>query len=288
MIQRQQAVSRVLWGTLLANSVVACGQLAYGYSSGVLSVVADGFHSLLDGTSNIIALIGIRVASQPPDADHPYGHQKFEILSAMAISLLLFVASWHIVSDSLGRWNEEGSLDPHPIGYAILLATVVINFLVYRWQRSQGQQLKSPVLLADSDHTLSDMVGTIGALVALFAIRNGWPMVDLIVALIIGLFIARAGYKIALQSAGVLADRAPIDPSTIVEIARNFKGVRDVHGVRSRGFGSGVFVDMNLHVDPSITVDKAHRIAHDVEEKIREELPEIHDVIIHVEPDGTH
>ena len=75
-------------------------------------MVADGFHSLLDGSSNIIALIGIRMASQPPDEDHPYGHQKFEILSAMAISLLLFLAAWHIVSDSLGRWSESGNLDP--------------------------------------------------------------------------------------------------------------------------------------------------------------------------------
>lgn len=288
MIQRQLAVSRVLWGTLLANIAVAGGQLAYGYSNGVLSVVADGFHSLLDGSSNIIALIGIRMASQPPDEDHPYGHQKFEILSAMAISLLLFLAAWHIVSDSLGRWSESGNLDPHPIGYVILLATIVINAVVYRWQRNQGHQLKSPVLLADSDHTLSDILGTMGALVALFAIRNGWPMVDLIVALVIGLFIARVGYKIALQSAGVLADRAPIAPARIVEIARVFEGVRDVHDVRSRGFGSGVFVDMNLHVDPSMTVDEAHRIAHEVEEKIREELPEIHDVVIHVEPEGTH
>ncbi|HIG04572.1 MAG TPA: cation transporter, partial [Planctomycetes bacterium] len=228
MIQRQRAVSRVLWGTLLANIAVAGGQLAYGYTNGVLSVVADGFHSLLDGSSNIIALIGIRMASQPPDEDHPYGHQKFEVLSAMAISLLLFLAAWHIVSDSLGRWSESGNLDPHPIGYVILLATVVVNAVVYRWQRYQGHRLKSPVLLADSDHTLSDMVGTMGALVALFAIRNGWPMVDLIVALVIGLFIARVGYKIALQSAGVLADRAPIAPARIVEIARLFEGVRDV------------------------------------------------------------
>ncbi len=151
----------------------------------------------------------------------------------MAISLLLFLAAWHIVSDSLGRWSESGNLDPHPIGYVILLATVVVNAVVYRWQRYQGHRLKSPVLLADSDHTLSDMVGTMGALVALFAIRNGWPMVDLIVALVIGLFIARVGYKIALQSAGVLADRAPIAPARIVEIARLFEGVRDVHDVRS-------------------------------------------------------
>ena len=288
MASRQRDVSRVLWGTLLANLAVASMQLIYGYTNGVLSVVADGFHSLLDGSSNIIALIGIRVASQPPDDDHPYGHQKFEILSAMAISLLLFVAAWHIVSDSLGRWNDGGVTDPHPIGYLILAVTAVINLLVFRWQRRRGRDLQSPVLLADSEHTRSDLLGTLAAMGALFAIRSGWPLVDVGVALAIGLFIARSGYKIALQSAGVLADRAPIDPARIVEIALQFEGIRDVHHVRSRGFGSGIFVDMNLHVDPSMSVDEAHSIAHEVEEKIREELPGIHDVVIHVEPEGTH
>jgi len=286
--QRRQEVSRVLWGTLLANIVVAIGQLMYGYSNGVLSVVADGYHSLLDGSSNIIALVGIRVASKPPDVDHPYGHQKFEILSAMAISLLLFVAAWHIITDSLSRWTVPSDMDPHPVGYLLLGGTVLINGFVFRWQRKRGQELMSPVLLADSEHTRSDLLGTIGALVALFAIRHGFPLVDMIVALVIGLFIARAGYRIALQSAGVLADRAPIDPARVEEIACQFQGVRDAHDVRSRGFGSGVFVDLNLHVDPRMSVEEAHDIAHQVEEKLRESLPEIHDVVIHVEPDGEH
>jgi len=277
-------VSRVLWGTLLANLLVAIGKLVYGYSSGMLSVIADGYHSLLDASSNIVGLIGFRLSIAPPDDDHHYGHHKFEIFSAMGISLLLFIAAFNILQASFQRWMSPEPLDPHPSGYLILGLTIFVTFFIHRWQKRRAEVLDSAILLADSEHTKADFLGSLGAMIALAAVRHGFPEVDFLVALLIGLVIARSGFRIALQSAGVLADRAPISADSLISIAQEFSSVKHVHSVRSRGFGSGVFVDMSIQLDPELSLDAAHDIVHLVEDQIRSKIPEVHDLVIHAEP----
>lgn len=284
MSQKSGAVSRVLWLTLAANLIIATCKLVFGFMSGLVSVIADGYHSLLDASSNLVGLIGIKVSSAPPDEDHPYGHQKFEVFSAMGISLLLFVAAFNIVGEAVDRWNSSEISDSLSIGYLLLGFTLILTYLLQRWQRSKANELSSVILHADSEHTRSDFLATLGALVALIAVDIGYPEVDSVVALFIGLAIARSGILIALQSAGILADRAPLSASEIAQRAMLFPEVRAVKDVRSRGFGSGIFVDLSLQLDPELSLENSHEIAHQVEDRIREGIPEIQDVVIHVEP----
>ena len=252
--------------------------------SGFISVIADGYHSLLDASSNVVGLIGIKVSSAPPDEDHPYGHQKFEIFSAMGIALLLFLAAFNILGAAMERWDSTEIPESLPIGYLVLGVTLVVTFVLQRWQKLKAAELSSVILHADSEHTRSDLLATIGALAALVSVDLGFHEMDTVVALLIGLAIARAGIQIALQSAGILADKAPLSAEEISERALEFSEVKKVHDVRSRGFGSGIFVDLSIQLDPDLSLDAAHEIAHKVEDRIREEIPEVHDVVIHVEP----
>jgi cation diffusion facilitator family transporter len=284
LTQKSGAVSRVLWLTLVANLAVASCKLVFGFMTGLASVIADGYHSLLDASSNLVGLAGIRISAAPPDEDHPYGHQKFEIFSSMGIALLLFVAAFNIVNEAMDRWNSREEVESLTLGYILLILTLLLTYLLQRWQRKKAQELSSVILHADSEHTRSDFLATVGALVAVISVDLGYPEVDSIVALCIGLAIARSGVLIALQSAGILADKAPLPAEEIILRAQEFPEVLLVRDVRSRGFGSGIFVDLSLQLDPGLTLDAAHEIAHRVEDRLREEIPEIHDVVIHVEP----
>ena len=287
MTQHSGAVSRVLWLTLGANLTVAVCKLIFGFMSGLASVIADGYHSLLDASSNLVGLVGIRISAAPPDDDHPYGHQKFEIFSSMGIALLLFVAAYNIVGEAMERWQSREVHEALAWGYPLLGITLVVTYLLQRWQRKKARELSSAILHADSEHTRSDFLATLGALMAVIALDLGYPEVDAIVALCIGLAIARSGVLIALQSAGILADKAPLPASEIIRRVEGFPEVRLVRDVRSRGFGSGIFVDLSIQLDSDLSLESAHEIAHKVEDRLRADIPGIHDVVIHVEPYGS-
>ena len=283
--KRYSRVARVLWVTFVMNLGVAVAKLFYGMWTHTLAVSADGYHSALDGCSNIVALVGITLARRPPDDDHHYGHQKYEILSAMGISFLLFVAAGQLLYAAIDRLGEGPAAVYSPWGYVILVGTLAINWGVFRWERRVGRELASPILLADAEHTRSDMFATLGAILSVGAISAGWQWVDVLVAGLIGVVIVRAAYGIIGGAIRVLTDRAPIDAT---EIVAPFPDALHAHKIRSRGTGDQIFIDLSLHVRPDLSVKEAHDLAHEVEDAIRARFAGVRDVVIHVEPDGEH
>lgn len=155
---------------------------------------------------------------------------------------------------------------------------------MYRWERREGERLGSPILLADAQHTRSDMLATIGALASVAAVGLGWVWVDLAVALGIGVVIVRAAYAIIGDSIQVLTDRAPIDASEIEAVAASFPDAHVVHRIRSRGTPNQVFIDLSLRVAADLPVREAHELSHEVEDAIRRRFPGVRDVVIHIEP----
>ena len=286
--RRYGRVARVLWATLALNLLVAVAKLAYGFWTHTLAVSADGYHSALDGCSNVCALIGITLARRPPDEDHHYGHQKYEILSAMGISFLLFLAAGQIVLESVERLGQGTSAQHSVWGYPILLVTLLVNWLVFRWERRAGEELASPILLSDAEHTRSDMLATVGAMISIAAIGLGWQWVDVAVAGAIGVVIVRAAYSIIGESIQVLTDRAPIDASEIEAVVSSFPSALDAHKIRSRGTGHQVFIDLSLHVRPDLSVKEAHDLSHEIEDALRARFAGVRDVVIHIEPEGEH
>ena len=286
--QRYSRVARVLWWTFALNLLVAVAKLGYGFWTRTLAVSADGYHSALDGCSNLIALVGITLARRPPDDDHHYGHQKYEILSSMGISFLLFLAAGQLVMEAIDRLDDGAPAVYSSWGFPVLIVTLVINFLVFRWERRVGEETASPILLSDAEHTRSDMWATVGAIVSVGAVHYDLQWVDLAVAGLIGLVIVRAAYSIIGESIRVLTDKAPIDASEVERVVAQFPTALDVHAIRTRGTGDQIFIDLSLHVDPGLSVREAHDLAHEVEDAIRERFRGVRDVLIHVEPEGEH
>jgi cation diffusion facilitator family transporter len=283
-IARRRAVMQVLLATLAANYVIAAAKLAYGWHSGALAFTADGVHALLDGTSNVVGLIGMRVASAPADEGHPYGHQRFEAIAALAIGALILMGLYEIALRAIAALGGASTGAPGWDGIALAAGAFAINAIIARYESRRARVLKSAVLSADAGHTATDALGTLVLIAGSIAARYGVRRADAIAAIIIAVLIARTAWTVLRDNVGVLADARRIDPDVIRRIARDVDGVRGAHKVRSRGSLEHVAVDLHIQVDPSMTVEEAHLLTHRVADRIRSELAEVRDVIIHTEP----
>ncbi len=281
---RSAAVRRVLWVTLWLNFAVALAKIVCGTLTSTLSMVADGYHSLLDGTGNILGLVAMSVAHRPPDEDHQYGHRKFEVLASTGISLLLFGAAAEILYASYGRLTVGSGAVFSSYSVAVMLFTMAVNLGVSRYEARRGRELHSPFLVADSRHTASDLYASASVLIALVALKLGATWLDPLSAVLIGAVIIRAGYKILRWSLGVLSDERLIEPALIEQVAVQLPHVRSCHAVRTRGFADAVFLDMKLGFDAALSLREVHDICDLIEDRLKERFPEIADIVVHPEP----
>lgn len=282
--ERNRAVRRVLWAILGANWLVAGAKLVFGLAIGSTAMTADGLHSFIDGGSNVIGLVAMHFASQPADREHPYGHQKFEALAALAIGVMIGVGVLE-----LGRmaWNAIVHASHPTVGpqaFVVMIATLGTNLVVTRVERSWGEKLGSALLLADAKHTLSDVFVTLAVLASLGLSSLGVARADGVVALGVLVFVAWTGWTIIRQAVGILADSARIDPQRVREVCERLPEVLAVHDVRSRGMEGSVYVDLKIDVDPSSSAERAHQVSDAVEDALVHAFPEIVDVVVHVEP----
>lgn len=276
-------VNRVLWQTLSVNLAVAVAKIGVGLASGSISMVADGFHSTMDASSNVIGLVGSQAASRPADSDHPYGHHKFETFATLAIGLLLLFTSWNVLKSVFSRFVEGSSPEVTTLSFGVMLVTILLNLGVTIYERKWGQKLNSQLLLADAEHTKSDIFVSLSVLASLTAVKLGWPWVDALVALVIVFVIGQTGWQIVRRASDVLADRAVVDTSRVEEIALSVEGIRSCHKIRSRGSNQAAYLDLHVQVDGHMPLEEAHLLGHLVQHRLHQELG-IEDVIVHVEP----
>ncbi len=284
---RARHVRRVLLWILALNAVVALAKAIAGWLSGSLSLMADAAHSTFDSSSNVVGLVAVTFAAQAPDREHPYGHSRFEVLGAGAIGVFLALVVWGIVDGALERLRAPQAVDAGPLAFGVLLGTLAINVFVARYERRMGEALKSPVLIADSQHTASDVLATLAVLAALVCTRLEVPHADAVIALLIAAYVGWIALRVLLGAANVLADRAAIPPEAVERVATQVAGVIDCHDVRTRGPEGAVFADLRVHVAPTLSVKAAHEISHAVEEALRAAFPDLVDIVIHVEPAGV-
>lgn len=285
---RDRKIKLVLWTILGLNLGVAGLKLVYGQWTGTLSMWADGLHSMFDGASNVIGLIGMWAAANPPDDSHPYGHRKFETFAAFAISVFLFLACFRILESSITRLTAPSVPRVTWVSFAVMLITIGVNLFVTRFEQRKSTELKSEILHADSMHTLSDVYSSLSVLIGLAAVQVGFPILDPIMAVVIAGFIGKTGFQILFETSRVLSDASCVDPRLVREIAMRIPGVKSCHSIRTRGLENHVFVDCHIQVQPEMTAERAHLLVHEVEDRIKKEMTEVVDIVIHVEPDADH
>jgi cation diffusion facilitator family transporter len=282
---RRRAVKRVLLIVLVLNLVVAVAKAAYGLWAGSLAITADALHSFVDAAANVAGLVALRWADAPPDHGHPYGHRKIEIAAAAGIGVVLALGALEFGRSAVeallhGRQPPATSV----IGFAIIIGTWVINLFVATYEHRRAVQLDSAYLAADAMHTASDLAVTAAVLIAYTAMHFGVSWADPVGALLVMAAIVRVTWQVLGENVSVLIDRAAIDPERVRAVVMTVPGVSGCHRVRSRGVARAAYVDLHLQVDGALPLHEAHELSHRVEDVLRQELPEVADVTIHVEP----
>lgn len=282
---RSTAVRRVLWRVLWLNLLVSAIKAAAALLTGSVAALAEVVHGILDASSNVIGLVGLSYAKDPPDEQHPYGHHRFESLAALVIGLMIAAG---LVEVLRALWDGifGDRQPPHiTLGAAGLMAsTVVINFMISRYEARQGRKLVSQLLSADAAHTFSDGLGVLVVLISFAGVHLGWPWADTAAGFIVAALIGRTALIVLRDNAVALLDTAQLDPAEVRAIAMAVVGVRRVRAVRSRGRPNQVALDLSIQVDSEVSVAAAHQLSHVVEDALRERIAGLQDVVIHIEP----
>ena len=278
-------VRKVLVYTLILNSLVAFAKVFYGYITNSIAMTSDGFHSLFDGVSNVIGLIGIWIAANPPDRDHPYGHRKYETLFTIIIAAMLFMTCFQILKKVYASLFENNMSVVTETSFAIMIFTMAVNIFVMAYESKKGKQLGSDFLVSDAKHTRSDIFVSLSVIGSLIFTKLGYYFVDTITGIIIVVLIGRIGYQIVKRASDVLVDTMCLDAAAIENIVNHIAGVKGCHHIRTRGAEHSVYVDLHVLVDRDMSIEKAHGVADRIEEEIKKEFPSVVDVVVHIEPD---
>lgn len=283
--ERIRRIRRVLLVILVLNVAVALAKMGWGYVAGSVAMVADGFHSLFDGASNVVGLVGLGLAARPADRDHPYGHAKYETYASAAIGAMLAFAAYNVGSTAVHRLLE-GSPPPRvdAMAFAVMLGTLAVNIGVTLYERSVGKRLGSEILVADASHTASDALVSVGVILGLIAVRAGYPAADPLIALAVAAVIAYTAFNVFRQATVTLSDTARIEPALIAEVCHAVPGVLGCHNIRTRGTAAEVYVDLHIQVDPESSVTSGHAVAEVVERAICDSFDKVVDVVAHLEP----
>jgi len=263
---------------------VALAKLVFGYTTGAVSIISDGFHSLTDSASNVVALVGIRLARQPPDENHPYGHRKFETLASAAIFFFLLLVLIEVLRTALGRLQSGGTPEVSTASFVLMGVTLVINLGVVAYESSAAKRYRSELLMADSHHTRSDVFTSLSVIVALVGVKLGYPVLDPLAALLVAGFIGWSGWLIAREASRVLSDATVLDEADVQRVVMSVPGVLGCHHIRTRGSADHAFLDLHVWAPGDMPLQEAHSLSHVVKDRLLEKYPELADVIIHIEP----
>jgi cation diffusion facilitator family transporter len=270
---------------LVLNLAIAIAKIVFGYASGAISILSDGFHSLTDAASNGVGLVGVRVAGRPPDADHPYGHRKFETVAAAALTVFLGLLFVEVLRNAFNHLS--GRALPHEFSMGsvvVMVVTVAVNLFVVSYESREAERLSSEVLLADAIQTRGDVWSSLTVIGALIGARLGWPILDPLAALVVAGFIGYAGYQIARATTRILSDRMVIAESDIERVVLSVPRVLGCHQIRTRGSSDHVFLDLHVWLPRDMHLMDAHAISHVVKDRLMARYPQIADAIIHIEP----
>jgi len=281
---RYTEVNKVLYRVLFLNLAVALAKIVLGYATGAVSIVSDGFHSLTDSASNVVALVGVSVARRPPDAQHPYGHRKYETIASLCILVFLVVVLVEVLTAAADRFVNGVSPRVFPEGIALMTLTLIVNLWVVAYELREGQRLKSEVLRADAKHTRSDVLTTGAVLGALMGVWWGYPLLDPMAALLVAGFIGHACWSIAQEASRVLADEIVLPEAQVRAVVQSVPDVLGCEKIRTRGSADYAFLDLHLWLNGRTSLEHAHATSHIVKDRLMTKFPQLADVVIHIEP----
>lgn len=287
--EKHAAVRVTLIGMVL-DAVLGLLKCVVGFVFHSQALIVDGVHSFSDVASDLLVLAVMRASRQAPDADHPYGHQRFETLGTMILGSFLVAIAGALAWDNL-QTLFSGERDDVLPGWPVLVVaalSVIGKEWIYRYTRRIGEEIRSDLIIANAWHSRTDAFSSIIVLVAVAGAMTGLVWLDIVAAVAVALIVGHIGWQLTWSSVKELVDTA-LDADTtqkIYTIARATEGVRNVHDLRSRRMGSDVLLDLHLLVSPVISVSEGHEIGVNVTQRIRDAFPHVRDVTFHIDAEN--
>ncbi len=284
---KQRVAALAFWSIVVAFGVMALKFVAWRMT-GSVALYSDALESIVNVITALAAFWAIKVSQTPADADHPFGHHKAEYFSAVLEGVLIVVAALLIIAKVWQSLPAPGPLTQPWEGLAVNAGAAAINAAWALVLIRNGRSARSPALVADGQHIMTDVVTSVGVIVGLVAaVVTGWPVLDPLLAVIVALNILWQGWKVMGESLGGLMDRAvDIQDNMRIRdiISANSKGAIEVHDLKTRIAGRATFIEFHLIVDGEMPVRESHLICDRIEDALKAEIPSVR-VTIHVEPD---
>jgi len=275
--------------SIIVNIALSAFKLFAGIIGQSAAMVSDAVHSITDLVGTVIAVIGIKLANQQPDKEHPYGHERFESVATLALALLISAVGigigWTGVQTILaGDFQYLGV--PGILALIAAVVSIGVKEALFWYVRAAAKKIDSGVLMADAWHSRADGLSSIGSFVGILGARMGFPVLDSVAALVICVFIIKTAVSITLDAIGKMTDRA-CDDATEAEMNKVILSQESVEGIdllRTRIFGNRVYVDVEIGVSSSLSFTAAHNVAHSVHDAIEREFPKVKHCKVHANP----
>lgn len=281
---RKQKVARL---SIYSNSFLVALKFGVGLMMGSVSIISEAIHSLIDLFAAVIANVSVRESSKPPDLKHPYGHDKYENVAAVAEALLIFLAAGLIVYESGKRLFESVEVEMLEVGIAVMALSAVINLVVSDKLYKVGREEESMALIGDGLHLRTDVLTSIGVVVGLVLIRlTGWHIIDPLIGIAVAIMIVKAAFDLTLEASQGLVDASVSEEErrTIEEVLIGYEKQSVTYScLRARKSGAKRFIDLRLEMDGSMNLSHVHQVCDSIEQELEQKLPGC-DVIIHCEP----
>ena len=287
---RNKAGNKAAIVAIIANSILTVLNITVGLLSGSYALVSEGAHTLSDIATSVIAFIGFKIGQKPADEDHPIGHGRAEAISGLVIVLFLAMVAYEIITGAFNKiLNPE--LITVPDIYAALMAFfgIIINFAISEYIIRIGKKIKSPAIVADGEHQKTDIFSSIAILIGVVVSNMGYPILDPIIGLVIGLLIIRTAFKIGRENIDNIMGRVPSTEleNRVRRVANKTPNAQEAHNIRVDYFGSYATVYLHIKLDGNMTLEESHKIAHEVENNILNKIPEVKYVMVHACPIGV-
>lgn len=286
LAQRQRATRLSTGVSVGVNVALSALQLVVGLWTHSQALVADAVHSLSDLVSDFVVLVAAHFSAKDADADHPYGHHRFENAASLALGVILLAVGAGMMAAAVGKLEASEALPTvHPAALWVALAALVSKELLFRYMLAVAKRVKSSLLVANAWHARSDAASSLVVAVGIGGNLAGYPLLDPVAALIVGFMVAKMGWSFGWDALHDLMDRAA-DQSEVEAIRQTLlqsPGVRGVHDLNTRKMGDMILADVHLEIDGDLTVEQGHQIAAEARARVLQRH-RVLNLLTHVDP----
>lgn len=272
-----------------ANTFLTIFNIGVGIISGSYALVSEGAHTLSDIATTIIAYIGFRIGQKPADKEHPIGHGRAEAISGLIIVIFLTMVAYEIITGALGKIiNHSVVTTPDSIAAIMAVIGILVNSAVSSYLISLGKRINSPAIIADGQHQRVDIYSSIAILIGIVISSSGYPILDPIIGLFIGFMILKTAYNVGRDNLNIIMGKIPDEElyNKIERVANKTKAVYGAHNIQIDYLGSYAIASLHVELNPELSLEESHKIAHIVQENVLKEVDIVKSVTVHACPYG--